>query len=102
MGAIQPLYRAGSRALVLEPDLRGKPLLDATGRRIGRVHDVWVEAHPIEEAGILGPKVSLRYLEVRSDRSFPRAQSQVILPIDNVTIEAGGVQISASRWDLFG
>ncbi|HEX2172731.1 MAG TPA: PRC-barrel domain-containing protein [Dehalococcoidia bacterium] len=102
MTTVHPLYRASQRSVTLEPDLRGQPLIDAAGEKIGHVHDVLVEERPIEEAGIMVPGITPRYLEVGSGGRFHFGERHALLPIDDVTIEADGVRIKASRFDLFG
>lgn len=102
MTTVHPLYRASQRAVTLDPDLRGRPLLDAAGEKIGHIHDVLVEERPIEEAGINASGITPRYLEVGSGGHFHLGERRALLPIDDVTIEDHGVRINASRFDLFG
>lgn len=102
MSTIHPLYRASQRAVTLDPDLRGRPLFDAAGDKIGHVHDILVEERPIEETGIRESGITLRYLEVGSGGRFHVGERRALVPMADVTIEAHGVRIDAGRFDIFG
>lgn len=102
MTTVHPLYRASQRAVTLDPDLRGRPLFDAAGDKIGHVHDVLVEERPIEESGLLESGIRTRYVEVASGGRFHLGERRALVPIGDVTIEDRGVRVNASRFDLFG
>ena len=102
MSTVYPLFRASQRSVILDPDLRGQPLFDADGERIGHVDDVLIEEHPIEETGIRESGVTPRYLEVGSGHFFHLRERKALVAIDDVTIEANGIRVNASRFDLFG
>ena len=102
MSIVHPLFRASQRAVTLVPDLRGQPVLDADGEKIGHVDDVFIEERSVEETGILASGVRTRYLEVGSGRRFHLGERKALVSIDDVTIEVDGVRVNASRFDLFG
>jgi sporulation protein YlmC with PRC-barrel domain len=102
MSLVHPLFRASKRAVTIVPDLRGQPVLDADGEKIGHVDEVLVEERSAEETGVLTPGITARYLEVGSGRHFHFGERKALLSIDDVTVAADGVRINASRFDLFG
>ena len=102
MSLVHPLFRASQRAVTLVPDLRGQPVLDADGEKIGHVDDVLIEERSVEETGILTSGITPRYLEVGSGRHFHLGERKALLSVDDITIETDGVRINASRFDLFG
>ena len=87
MSLVHPLFRASQRAVTLVPDLRGQPVLDADGEKIGHVDDVLIEERSVEETGILTSGITPRYLEVGSGRHFHLGERKALLSVDDITIE---------------
>lgn len=102
MSAIHPLFRASERSVQLRPDLRGRPVYDALGVKIGHVDDVLVEEQAAEDTGIRESGIFARYVEVGSGGRFHLRERRALVPITDLVIEEGGVRINASRFDLFG
>jgi hypothetical protein len=104
MSTVHPLYRVSQQAITLDRDLRGQPLLDTSGLRIGHVHDVLVEEQSDEEVGALGAHMRPRFLEVGSGgrHVWLGRERLALIPVAEVAIEPAGIRVRASRHDIFG